>query len=171
VGVTCRTGCTAGDCGQDRSCPPCQEAGVRPGDPAWAGEAAARVVWAREELDRLEAIRVDDARHTAARLLADFWRDYLARVDLVAGPDSPRPTGSGAPIERNLMEIEIDLAGAEWRKSSFSTGNDDNCVEVAFVGTSIAVRDTKNREGGAQMYALGEWRAFLEGVKAGEFNI
>jgi hypothetical protein len=64
-----------------------------------------------------------------------------------------------------------ELAGAEWRKSTFSGGSDDNCVEVAFVGTSIATRDSKDPAGSVQVYDLGEWKAFLDGVKAGEFDI
>jgi hypothetical protein len=68
-------------------------------------------------------------------------------------------------------KIEIDLAGAEWRKSSFSGGSDDNCLEVAFVGTSIATRDSKDPARSTQVYDRGEWKAFLAGVKAGEFDV
>jgi hypothetical protein len=41
----------------------------------------------------------------------------------------------------------VDLAGARWRKSSFSQANAENdCVEVAFLpGGAVAVRDTKDR--------------------------
>jgi Domain of unknown function (DUF397) len=32
-----------------------------------------------------------------------------------------------------------------WRKSSYSgTGTNDNCVEVAFSGQAVAIRDSKN---------------------------
>jgi hypothetical protein len=42
----------------------------------------------------------------------------------------------------------VDLTGARWRKSSFSSGGgDDNCVEIAFVGPAAAVRDSKNPGG------------------------
>ncbi len=40
----------------------------------------------------------------------------------------------------------MDLAGLSWRKSSRSTasGDNGNCVEVAFSGPVVAVRDSKN---------------------------
>jgi Domain of unknown function (DUF397) len=42
----------------------------------------------------------------------------------------------------------VDIAGLRWRKSSRSTanGSNGNCVEVAFAGSVIAVRDSKNPE-------------------------
>jgi len=40
----------------------------------------------------------------------------------------------------------VDLTGLSWRKSSRSTANgtDGNCVEIAFAGPAVAVRDSKN---------------------------
>ena len=68
-------------------------------------------------------------------------------------------------------KIMTDLANAQWFKSTFSGGNSDNCVEIAFVGTSIAVRDSKDPTGGAQVYDRSEWKAFMDGAKAGEFDL
>lgn len=65
--------------------------------------------------------------------------------------------------------IDVDLTGAQWFKSSFSGGSDDNCVEAAFIGVNVAVRDSKN-PAIAQVYDRGEWEAFIAGVKAGEFD-
>lgn len=57
-----------------------------------------------------------------------------------------------------------------FRKSSGSdTGG---CVEVAAPpGGGVLVRDTKNRDGGTQAYSDWEWRAFITGVKRGEFDL
>ncbi|MFE7116827.1 DUF397 domain-containing protein [Streptomyces sp. NPDC057654] len=33
-----------------------------------------------------------------------------------------------------------------------------------------AVRDSNNRDGGTQFYTPTEWAAFLDGIKAGEFD-
>jgi len=40
----------------------------------------------------------------------------------------------------------VDLAGLSWRKSSRSTanGSNGNCVEIAFAGPVVAVRDSKS---------------------------
>ena len=65
---------------------------------------------------------------------------------------------------------ELDLAGARWRKSSRSGGNTDMCVEVAFAGGAVAVRDSKDQSGPVLVFTPGEWDAFIEGAKAGEFS-
>ncbi|MFS8478344.1 MAG: DUF397 domain-containing protein [Micromonosporaceae bacterium] len=74
------------------------------------------------------------------------------------------------------MEVEVkgyrvDLSRAEWRKSSRSGPNCDNCVEVAFVDGAIAVRDSKNPEGPVLIFTPAEWDAFVAGTKDGEFDV
>lgn len=66
--------------------------------------------------------------------------------------------------------LRVDLSRAVWMKSSQSSGNCDNCVEVAFVDGAIAVRDSKNPQGPALIYTRDEWEAFIGGVKDGEFD-
>jgi hypothetical protein len=54
-----------------------------------------------------------------------------------------------------------------WRKSSRSGGgSNDNCVEVAFAGTAVAVRDSKNRAAGALAFPEASWKAFLGAAAA-----
>lgn len=36
------------------------------------------------------------------------------------------------------------MKGATWRKSSYSSSNGGNCVELAVLGTEIGIRDSKN---------------------------
>jgi hypothetical protein len=58
----------------------------------------------------------------------------------------------------------VDLAGARWRKSSYSTGNgggNDSCVEIAHVGPITAIRDSKNASGPALALPAASWRDFL----------
>jgi hypothetical protein len=66
----------------------------------------------------------------------------------------------------------MDLTSADWRKSSFSGSNGGGCVEVArnLPGT-VAVRDSKDPAGAALVFTPGEWRAFLDGVRADEFDL
>jgi hypothetical protein len=64
-----------------------------------------------------------------------------------------------------------DLSGAVWQKSSRSGPFTDNCVEVAFVGETIAVRDSKNPEGPVLSFTQPEWDAFVGGAKIGEFDL
>jgi hypothetical protein len=64
-----------------------------------------------------------------------------------------------------------DLTGAKWHKSTRSSGG-NSCVEVADnLPRIVAVRDTKDRAGGTLIFTRGEWAAFLDGVKEGDFDI
>jgi hypothetical protein len=64
------------------------------------------------------------------------------------------------------------LNGAVWKKASRSNGTGgNNCVEVAFLDTGVAVRDSKNRTGPALMFTKAEWIAFVGSAKDGEFDI
>ncbi|WP_433509243.1 DUF397 domain-containing protein [Nonomuraea sp. CA-143628] len=68
------------------------------------------------------------------------------------------------------MQEEIDLTTAEWRKSSLSSAT-GQCVEVAVADGRIAVRDSKDPQGHHLIFTTGEWRAFVGGVQAGEFDL
>ena len=47
-----------------------------------------------------------------------------------------------------------------WRKSSFSSAPDGDCVEVAVVPTAVAVRDSKNTTGPTLAFNTPTWWAF-----------
>jgi Domain of unknown function (DUF397) len=62
----------------------------------------------------------------------------------------------------------VDLSGVEWRKSSRSGYN--GCVEVAFVGGQVAIRDSKDPQGAVLVFNSIEWRAFIGGAREGLFD-
>ncbi|MEO3871416.1 DUF397 domain-containing protein [Nonomuraea sp. B12E4] len=65
----------------------------------------------------------------------------------------------------------MDLSGAVWRKSSYSSGNGGQCVEVAMnLPGVVAVRDSKVPDGPNLLFTSLEWKAFVSGVRAGEFD-
>jgi hypothetical protein len=53
-----------------------------------------------------------------------------------------------------------DLSRARWRTSSASSGN-GQCVEVSFVGSEVAARDSKNRLGPVLFFSDDGWKAFV----------
>ncbi|PSK85960.1 uncharacterized protein DUF397 [Murinocardiopsis flavida] len=55
--------------------------------------------------------------------------------------------------------------GHVWRKSSYSGGGHQDCVEVADLPGASAVRDTKSPDQEHLLFSAAEWRSFLEGVK------
>lgn len=52
-----------------------------------------------------------------------------------------------------------------FRKSSYSQGKTQNCVEVADAPGASAVRDSQNPTVGHLQFPATEWRAFLEDLK------
>ncbi|KAA5832102.1 DUF397 domain-containing protein [Saccharopolyspora hirsuta] len=64
----------------------------------------------------------------------------------------------------------MDLSALRWRKSSRSS-NYGNCVEVAFSGSAVAARDSKDPEGGKLVLGVGAWASFLDGLRNGRFDV
>ncbi|GGR88621.1 DUF397 domain-containing protein [Streptomyces nojiriensis] len=54
-----------------------------------------------------------------------------------------------------------------WFKSSYSSGDGDDCVEVAACADAVHVRDSKVTAGPELAVAPASWGAFLAGVTAG----
>ena len=62
----------------------------------------------------------------------------------------------------------VDLSPAVWRKSSRSgQGANSNCIEVAFVGPAVAVRDSKDPDGAALAFTPHAWSSFLDRLTFG----
>jgi hypothetical protein len=57
-----------------------------------------------------------------------------------------------------------------WRKSSYSSSNGGDCVEVGVnVPGAAPVRDSKDSQGPALTFTTEAWAAFLADVRAGRF--
>jgi hypothetical protein len=57
-----------------------------------------------------------------------------------------------------------------WHKSSYSSGQGGNCVEVTALANGRAVRDSKDPNGAVLNFPAAAWSAFTSGVRAGEFD-
>jgi hypothetical protein len=62
----------------------------------------------------------------------------------------------------------MDLTNASWRKSSFSSGNGGNCIEVAELPGMVAVRDSKDPEGPALVLEPSAFAALTSVVRSGK---
>lgn len=59
----------------------------------------------------------------------------------------------------------MDLSKAVWRKASRSTSNGGNCVEVASVPGTTAIRDSKDPSGPKLTMSHNDFRRFTEILK------
>lgn len=71
-----------------------------------------------------------------------------------------------------MNDRQLNLSGAEWRKSSYSGQAGGECVEVAVdvVGV-VPVRDSKDPQGPALLFPTEAWVGFIDSVKAGRFAV
>jgi hypothetical protein len=65
----------------------------------------------------------------------------------------------------------MDLSAATWRKSSYSTGGGNNCVEVAVVSDFVAIRDSKNPDGPVHVVSPNSFRDLIARIKHGDLSI
>jgi Domain of unknown function (DUF397) len=56
----------------------------------------------------------------------------------------------------------------EWRKSRFCQ---TTCVEVGMSEGLVGIRNSKDPDGPALTFSRAEWKAFISGVHAGDFEI
>ncbi|MEU4493449.1 DUF397 domain-containing protein [Streptomyces sp. NPDC023998] len=54
--------------------------------------------------------------------------------------------------------VEVALS---WHKSSYSSGSGDDCVEVATCPTTIHIRDSKNTTGPQVAFSPAAWTVFI----------
>ncbi|MEU9146575.1 DUF397 domain-containing protein [Streptomyces sp. NPDC048349] len=74
-------------------------------------------------------------------------------------------------MERKGSSVAADsIEGVVWVKSGRSAA-DGNCVEVAGLpGGGAAVRNSRDLRGPVLFYTSGEFAAFVQGVKDGDFD-
>lgn len=58
-----------------------------------------------------------------------------------------------------------------WKRSSYSSSNGQNCVEVGNLPRAVAVRDSKDPNGPALVITPADWQSFTASVKAGAFDL
>jgi hypothetical protein len=90
------------------------------------------------------------------------------KVSVVRSPADLQEAGSEGKAPVPTEGVRLSAPSVRWRKSSGS--GVAACVEVAFLGDQVAVRDSKNRGGPVLLFTAPEWEAFIAGVRVGEFD-
>jgi hypothetical protein len=63
-----------------------------------------------------------------------------------------------------------DRSPAVWRKSSRSSAEGANCVEVADLPGGCAVRDSKHPSGAVLRFTTATWSVFTTAIQDGQFD-
>jgi hypothetical protein len=72
-------------------------------------------------------------------------------------------------MSRKVTLSETERQRLAWLKAQASTAN-GQCVEIAAASGMVAIRDSKDPDGPILVYTSGEFRAFLDGARNGEFD-
>ncbi|GAA2426821.1 hypothetical protein GCM10010191_44250 [Actinomadura vinacea] len=64
-----------------------------------------------------------------------------------------------------------DLSAAQWRKSSRSSGQGGQCVEIAGLAPMVAVRDSKDPNGPKLTLNAAAWHRLARQIKASEHDL
>ena len=67
--------------------------------------------------------------------------------------------------------MTVDYSGAQWRKSRRSGSRGGACVEVADLGDTVGVRDSKNPDDPGLAFSRREMAEFAARVKSGHLDI
>ncbi|MGO4420153.1 DUF397 domain-containing protein [Streptomyces sp. MCAF7] len=71
------------------------------------------------------------------------------------------------------MKKQVDLTNAAWIKSEYSNGG-DNCLEVAFIGGVVAIRDSNDADDPSirpTIVSEKDYRLFIRSVQEGQKNL
>lgn len=68
------------------------------------------------------------------------------------------------------MTRTMDFSSVHWRKSSYSSGGGNACVEVAALPRAVAIRDSKDPHGPVHLLDLAAFRDLIGRIKRGDFD-
>ncbi|MEU2248920.1 DUF397 domain-containing protein [Streptomyces sp. NPDC019224] len=66
-----------------------------------------------------------------------------------------------------MRTTNTEVPESAWFKSSYSGGNETECVEAAFIGDGAAVRDSKQPRQGQFRVRATAWSDFVSSVRKG----
>ncbi|MFE3198949.1 DUF397 domain-containing protein [Embleya sp. NPDC059237] len=61
--------------------------------------------------------------------------------------------------------VDAGVVAAEWRKSTYSGGVENSCVEAAPIGRLTGVRDSKIPTGPAHLFTPTAWASLVDAIK------
>ncbi|MFE6335223.1 DUF397 domain-containing protein [Streptomyces sp. NPDC057798] len=100
------------------------------------------------------------------------WSGPLSALKRPSNSWKHSPESSGAINTHRTHQSSTTLAPEQaWRKSSYSDGTGNNCIETAKLSKDIAVRDSKDKQRPALLFPQSSWTAFVASVRDGDIFI
>ncbi len=65
----------------------------------------------------------------------------------------------------------MNLSSLTWRKSSYSQGGGNQCVEVAVTTGAVAIRDSKDPAGPVHIISHDAFRHLITRIKRGDLSL
>ena len=87
------------------------------------------------------------------------------------GSQDWRVSQADPAVPGGLQVSTTDRSVARWRKSSHSTGQGGDCVEVAAITPAIGFRDSKDPDGPRLMVGAETARTIVDAIKAGRHDL
>ncbi|MFD4033674.1 DUF397 domain-containing protein [Streptomyces sp. NPDC058637] len=70
-----------------------------------------------------------------------------------------------------MPRTHIDVPDAGWFRSSYSGGNETECVETAFTPFGTSVRDSKRPHDDRLQVGSAAWVAFVDSLRDGQLRV
>ncbi|WP_338675863.1 DUF397 domain-containing protein [Streptomyces sp. SCSIO 30461] len=81
------------------------------------------------------------------------------------------PESSGAiNTHRQHQPSTATAPESAWYKSSYSSDGTGNCVEAADLPATVAIRDSKDKQGPALVFPRRSWHSFVAGIREEAFT-
>ncbi|MGW3743016.1 DUF397 domain-containing protein [Streptomyces sp. NPDC005146] len=69
-----------------------------------------------------------------------------------------------------MPRTNIEVPDSAWFKSSYSGGNETECVEAAFTAVGTSVRDSKRPHRHRLVVQSAAWTGFIDAVRSGQLS-
>ncbi|WP_079104700.1 DUF397 domain-containing protein [Streptomyces europaeiscabiei] len=69
-----------------------------------------------------------------------------------------------------MLRTNIEVPAPAWFKSSYSGGNETECVETAFIANSTVIRDSKQPHRGRLLVHSTAWTGFVNALRSKQLS-
>lgn len=118
----------------------------------------------------MNTVYIEPSNLTARRCISKHRQRSAATRRLLISSRSSRSTRTELLSCCTGSRESDEMEHLTWHVSSYSSGQGGNCVEVAKLGQSRLIRDSKDRAGPILVLGAAEWVAFAAAMRVDKFG-